>query len=324
MDKIRILLLGVGKFGSSWAQSVIPACADRAAFVGAVDLVPDRAAHLPEGVSFFTDLDAALNAVHPQLVINVTPPRLHTEHNMHLLALGHAVLCEKPIAADLADAERMLAYYQQHGGFLMIGDNYRYSPAFRACRRMLQSGELGGIHSVQCHFRHHHPDYSAFYHGQLAQPLLLDVAIHHLDVARYLMAEEPISTRCETWSAPYTWYQHRPASASIQSRMTGDMHFSYFGTLASPASTTDWNGDWEIECDRGVLRVAGSKLYLYDQPNAEPVAMPLDDQPESRIPMLKEAILALTEGRKAESDLTDNIKTYRWVLDAIRASEERG
>lgn len=322
MDAVQVLLLGVGNFGSSWAQKVIPACADCCTFAAAVDQQPERFRHVPPGVPCFTDLDAALQAIQPDLVINVTPPHLHTVHNMHLLSLGYPVLCEKPIADNPRDAEELLAYYQRQGGFLMIADNYRYAPVFRKCRQMLQSGALGAIHSVQCHFSHHHPDASPFYHGQLDQPLLLDVTVHHLDVARYLIGAEPIRTYCETWAAPYAWYQQRPANATIQAAMANGSHFSYDGTLATPAGTTDWNGEWEIECDGGVLQVHQSQLFLYHQPEGKPTPIQLDSgEAESRLPMLREAIQALQCQRKAETDLTDNIKTYRWIQDAIRSSQ---
>ena len=324
MDKLQVLLLGVGNFGASWAAEVIPACMDVCTFAAAVDRQPDRLAHVPEGVACFMDLDAALEKVRPQLVINVTPPHLHTEHNLHLLSLGYPVLCEKPIADNEKDAEALFAYYQANGGFLMIGDNYRYAPVFRECRRIIKSGTIGAIHSVQCHFRRCHPDFSAYYHGKLAQPLLTDVTVHHLDVARYLMGDEPVQTCCETWDAPHSWYGHRPANATIQSKTSKGIHFSYFGTLAAPASTTDWNGDWDIECDGGVLQIRKSQLSLYAQPDGEPTSIPLaKGETESRIPMLKEAISALQAGRKAESDLADNIKTYRWLQSAIVSSENR-
>ena len=322
MEKLRILLLGVGNFGVSWAQVVIPACADMCIFSAAVDQQATRLQHVPQGVACFTNLDTALQSVKPQLVIQSTPPHVHTALNIHLLSLGYPVLCEKPIADNAKDAEELLNYYQKQGGFLMIGDNYRYSAVFRQCRKIIASGQLGALHSVQCRFRHYHPDFSAFYHGKLEQPLLMDVAIHHLDVARYLTGEEPEKTRCETWDALYSWYQHRPASATIQTQMTGGIRFHYFGTLAAPASTTDWNGEWEIECERGVLQIRRNQLYLFDQPEDNPVPILLEEKEhESRVSMLREALLALREQRKSESDLMDNMRTFRWVLSAVQASQ---
>ncbi len=322
MNPIKVLLLGVGQFGITWARDVIPKCADCCTFAAAVDRQRDRLDLVPPGVARFTDLDEALETVHPDLVLNVTPPDLHTHLNLRLLSLGYPVLCEKPLAGSMDEAEALLAHVQQQGGFLMIADNYRYAPVMRACRRYIAAGALGAIHAVQCHFRRSHPDFSQFYHGRLDQPLLLDVTVHHLDVARYLTGEEPVRTRCETWNAPHAWYQERPASAVIWSEMTGNVRFSYFGTLAAPESTTDWNGNWEIECDRGVLQIIDSKLYLWQDGVRTPLATD-DSETESRILMLREAICAVRERHRGETDLTDNIKTFRWVQDAIQSSAQK-
>lgn len=323
MQPCKILLLGAGNFGASWANDVIPRCSDIAVFSAVVDKNPERQKHISPDIPFYTDLNEALYAVQPHLVINATAPSAHTALNRHLMKMGYPVLCEKPIAEDPTEAEEMLSFYEKQGGFLMIADNYRYSPVMRKCREIIASGKLGKIHNVQCRFRHYHPDYSAFYHGKLSQPLLLDVSIHHLDGARYLMGEEPLKTTCHTWTAPYTWYDSRPANASIHSEMTNDVHFDYFGTLAAAAGTTDWNGDWDIECQGGTLLIRESKLYLYDRPEGEAVPVPFCEPGEdSRIPMLREAISALQAGRKGETDLSDNIKTYRWLQSAIQAAEK--
>ncbi len=318
---VRVLLLGVGQFGRSWAEEVIPACSDVCRFAAAVDQRAERDAYVPQGVAFYTDLDTALGEVRPDLVINVTPPNLHTALNRKLLSAGYPVLCEKPVAENPEDARELLAFYRRHGGFLMIADNYRYAPVFRRCREVLASGKIGNIHSVQCRFRHYHPDFSAFYHGKLDQPLLLDVTVHHLDTARYLTGLEPVRTRCEAWSAPYAWYGQRPANALIHSWLTGAVPFTYFGTLAAPSSTTDWLGDWEIECDRGTLAVREGGLLLYQAENQPPARLAeRGEERASRAAVLREAVSALSGGRKGETDLEDQMRTYRWVQDAIASS----
>lgn len=321
MHPLRVLLLGVGNFGVSWAQDVLPRCGE-AVFAAAVDAQPGRFAFVPDGVPCYTNLDEALDAVRPDLVLNVTPPHAHTALNRHLLLRGFPVLCEKPAAAGLQDAAEILRFYREQGGFLMIAENYRYSPVMRACREVIAFGALGRVLSVQCHFRHYHPDASQFYHGRLDQPLLLDVTVHHLDVARYLTGAEPESTRCETWSAPYSWYGDRPANAHIRARMTGGIYFSYYGTLAAYASSTDWNGDWEIECESGTLRIRQSRLTLYREHEGEPVVLPGEggDSVQSRLTMLREAIDAVRQGRRGETDLTDNIRSYLFIQDAIRSA----
>lgn len=318
--QLDVLLIGLGNFGLSWATHIIPHCREEARLCGVVDLREERWAQVDPAIPRFHTAEEALDHVRPDLVINVTPPDVHTPLNTLLLERSLPVLCEKPIANSLASAAQMAQVLQHTGGFLMIAENYRYHDIFRAVRALLESGQMGQLHRISCHFCHEHPDYSMFYHGRLAHPLLEDVTIHHLDVARYLSSQEPLNVWCREYPAPYCWYGQRPASAHILSDMTGGCVFDYNGTLAAPQSTTPWNGNWELQCDHGVVEIRDNRIYLHQQSQVQelPTACTSED---SRIPMLKEACRALLEGRPGETDFADNLHSFRWMHLAIQSAE---
>jgi len=314
--KLKILVLGLGNFGKSWVESVVSACSDITELVGAVD--EDVNKHI-ERIPCFTKLEEAVSCTMPELVINVTPPHVHNEVNKWLMERNISVLCEKPIASNYEEAKVMQSFAKQSPSFLMIGENYRYSEMFRYCRRLIENNNFGRIHMIECRFRHFHLDYSMYYHGKLEHPLLTDVAIHHLDVARYLTGEEPVSVWAEEYSAPYSWYKERPATALILTTMTGNIRFNYFGTLASPESTTDWSGDWEIECDHGIICIQNGSIFTYENGSKNYHKVKKED--DSRIAELREAVNAIKEGRKAETDILDNFKTYQWLEAAIQSAQ---
>lgn len=240
--------------------------------------------------------------------------------NEMLLKQKIGVLCEKPIADSYENAVEMGHIYKTAQGFLMIGENYRYHTVFRKAKEILMSGELGEIHNVACHFSHYHPDYSMFYHGTLTHPLLEDVSVHHLDLARYLTGQEPRRIWCKEYPAEYTWYGKRPANALLVTEMTGGVVFHYDGTLAAPASATDWNGDWEICCSSGILKISNHCIWLYTNEEIKEIPV-IPEAEDSRVMMLKEACGALREERLGETDFTDNFKTFDWLHKAIRSSE---
>ena len=269
MDRIKILVLGLGNFGHSWATWVVPSCSDCANLVGVVEKDTNKWQGIERNIPKFEELLVALEETKPDLVINVTPPNVHCELTSLILQNNIAVLCEKPIADSYENAVKMGNVLEETKGFLMIGENYRYHLVFREAKKLLQTNNLGKIHHIQCSFRHYHPDYSRFYHGALKHPLLEDVTIHHLDLARYLSDKEPLSVWCKEFAAGYSWYADRPASAVIVTEMTDNVIFHYNGTLASPVSSTDWNGNWEIECDYGVLKIENNKIILLWNDNTE-------------------------------------------------------
>ena len=262
MDRIKILVLGLGNFGHSWATWVVPSCSDCANLVGVVEKDTNKWQGIERNIPKFEELLVALEETKPDLVINVTPPNVHCELTSLILQNNIAVLCEKPIADSYENAVKMGNVLEETKGFLMIGENYRYHLVFREAKKLLQTNNLGKIHHIQCSFRHYHPDYSRFYHGALKHPLLEDVTIHHLDLARYLSDKEPLSVWCKEFAAGYSWYADRPASAVIVTEMTDNVIFHYNGTLASPVSSTDWNGNWEIECDNGILKIENDKIKV--------------------------------------------------------------
>ncbi len=320
MDKVRVAVLGLGNFGHSWATEIVPACAECAELAAVIEKDREKWQGIPEGVPKYESLEEALREAQPELVINVTPPHLHTSLNEGMLRQGYAVLCEKPIAQDKESALEMQRIHEETGGFLMIGENYRYHDIIRRARQALEAEDLGAIHQVSCKFRHYHPDYSMFYHGHLKHPLLEDVTVHHLDLARFLSGEEPEKVWCKEYGAPYCWYQQRPATVNILTEMTNGVVFHYEGTLASPVSTTDWNGDWEIECDKGAVRVSGSSIRVYKEGEQREILLE-NPTPDSRTTMLREACAALREGRKASTDFSDNLRSFLWMRAALESSE---
>ena len=78
-----------------------------------------------------------------------TPNALHKKWTIAALEAGKHVLCEKPIACTVAEAEEMIAAAQKSGKLLMEAFMYRYGGKFRKMMEILQSGVLGKIKAIQ-------------------------------------------------------------------------------------------------------------------------------------------------------------------------------
>ena len=318
MKKTRDLVLGLGNYGRSWAY--VAAKNPEGELVAVVDRSEEALALVDLPVAKYTDLDTAVAEQKPDVVILVLPPHLHIPVARGLMEKGITVLCEKPICSDLKEAADFTAWCAEQGRPCGIAENYRYRPVMRGAKQLLLDGVVGKIRRVNCRFTHYHPDYSMFYHGSLKHPLLNDVTVHHLDLARYLTGAEPLTVTCTEHGAPHCWYQQRPASAEIASEMTEDIFFTYNGTLASPVSTTDWYGDWEIMGDKAVLRICGTTVTLYTAENEKQV-WEFPDGGDTRAPLLSGFIRALQENTFCESDIQDNFKTFHWMQTAAQSAE---
>lgn len=113
-----------------------------------------------------------------------------------------------------------------------------------------------------------------------------------------------------------------PNTANIIAEMTNGVTFNYFGTLAASVTQTEWNGDWQIECEKGNLLIRNDKLYITrgegDRRTEEFI---MQENSDSRAEMLREALAAIGEGRKGETDFSDNMKTFLWLHKCIESSD---
>jgi predicted dehydrogenase len=90
----------------------------------------------------------------------------------------------------------------------------------------------------------------------MAQPLLVDMAIHAFDAARFLLAADPVSVSCRTWNPSWSWYAGDACAAAVF-EMTGGARYVYHGSWCSPGAETSWNGEWRVSAERGTARWDG-------------------------------------------------------------------
>ena len=82
-------------------------------------------------------------------VVIATPVRTHYQLAKEALLRGKHVLVEKPLTANVAEAEELVALAQAQQRILMVGHTFEYSPAVDELRRMVRSGDLGKIYCIE-------------------------------------------------------------------------------------------------------------------------------------------------------------------------------
>ncbi len=140
------------------------------------------------------------------LVDICTPNFCHVENVQETAKAGKDILCEKPMANDLAGARAMLEAVEKAGVKAMCGFTYRQVPAIRLAREMISSGELGEIR----HFRAAYlqdfimePDFPLIWRLEkeyAGSGALGDIGAHITDIARFLIGDiESVSGTLETF-----------------------------------------------------------------------------------------------------------------------------
>lgn len=183
---MKIAVLGLGSAGRRHAANAVALGHDVIAFDPAV------AADAPDGVTVVTSLEEAIDA--GDAVIVASPNSLHADQAVTALEAGRPVLVEKPLAVELADAERVVAAAAAAGAVCGAAMNLRFHPAVAELRRLVESGDLGEVRAAELSFGYDlrlwrpETDYRASYSArkELGGGIALD-AIHEFDYLRWLL-----------------------------------------------------------------------------------------------------------------------------------------
>ena len=185
---MRIGLLGAGRIGRIHGGNV--AAHSRVSLAAVADASAEAAKSLAElhGAKV-ASIDAILADKEIGAVVICTPTDMHSDLIEKAAQAGKSVFCEKPVDLNSDRIRACLTVVKKHNAKLMIGFNRRFDPSFANVRRRIEAGEIGKVELVTILSRDPSPpppEYVARSGG-----LFRDMMIHDLDMARFLLGEEP-------------------------------------------------------------------------------------------------------------------------------------
>ncbi len=144
---MKIMTVGTGGYASVYVNGLLENTDPSIEYVGAVEKYPDTSPakeKLDEaGIPIYTTMEEFFARHTADLTIISTPTFLHREQSICALSHGSYVLCEKPVAPMIGDAEAMMAAEKQYGKFIAIGYQLAYSKAIRSLKADILSGLFG-------------------------------------------------------------------------------------------------------------------------------------------------------------------------------------
>ena len=148
MKNVTVVIAGIGGYGGTVLKNLLPKLEDWGiTLVGAVDPAWAASPYWPEleklGVPHFDSLEAFYQERKADLAILCTPIHFHEEHATLAMRSGSDVLCEKPVAATVPEAQRMAQVAQRTGRNLHIGFQLSYVPAVLELKKDIMAGVLG-------------------------------------------------------------------------------------------------------------------------------------------------------------------------------------
>jgi myo-inositol 2-dehydrogenase/D-chiro-inositol 1-dehydrogenase len=186
---LRVGLLGAGRIGKIHGGNVAAHAGAR--LVAVADALPAAAQALADATGAqVAGISAIIASPDIDAVVICTPTDMHADQIEAAAKAGKAVFCEKPVDLSSDRIRACLATVKAAGTPLMIGFNRRFDPNFAALKRRLDAGEAGATEIVTVISRDPGPppvDYVKRSGG-----LFRDMMIHDLDMARFLLGEEPV------------------------------------------------------------------------------------------------------------------------------------
>jgi predicted dehydrogenase len=142
-----------------------------------------------------TDWRALVDRPDVDVVDICTPGESHAPIAIAALAAGKHVLCEKPLANTVAEAEEMTAAAEKAQGLAMVGFNYRRVPALALARRLIEQGRLGELRHVRAQYLQDwltDPEFPLVWRlrqESAGSGALGDLGAHSVDLAQYLTGD---------------------------------------------------------------------------------------------------------------------------------------
>ena len=193
--KLRIGIIGCGGIATGKHLSALKSNGDLCEVVAFCDGILDRAKKAAqeygvENAQVCQNYNELLANPNVDVVYVLTPNISHSPIAVDAFHAGKHVMCEKPMAINTAEAEKMMTAWKESGKKFSIGYQNRYRADVRHLRSACQNGDLGEIYYAKAYAirRRGVPTWGSFIQGsQQGGGPLIDIGTHSLDLALWLM-----------------------------------------------------------------------------------------------------------------------------------------
>jgi predicted dehydrogenase len=314
---IRWLVIGIGDIAR---RRVIPAILEepRSRLQALVTRDPQKAAAYP-GVEVFTTIEEALRQSPIDAVYVASPVFLHAPQTIACLRAGKHVLCEKPTAMNLAEAQSMVAAAQAHQRIFAVAYYRRLFPNLIRARQLIAEGTIGEpvLAEANCHgwMKNDDPDWARnwlFDPAMAGGGPLYDIACHRIDAMNFLFGE-PLRATGFLSNAVHQMPVEDSATVLIQ--YARGVH-----------ATVDVR--WNSHIDRDQFRVIGTDGEMNLDPLSGPILRvgdveeTLPKHPNVHYPCIENFVAAILDGAPLACPANEALwidRVMQMVLSANRA-----
>ncbi len=332
---LRAVMVGCGQMSNGWLSAIRDTgpLKSQIDMVGFVDLdeglAARRAAEYGHDEAITgSDLAGMFDALRPDVVFDLVVPSARRGVVETALAHGCDVLSEKPMANSLDEARQLLDIARKAGRLHAIVQNRRHLAGIRRLKALIDSGELGAITGLHADF-FLGPHFGGF-REEMDHVLLLDMAIHTFDAARFLLPSEPSRVFCQESNPAGSWFAHGASANALFDCADGSV-FTYRGSWCAEGAPTSWESSWRVIGTKGSVLWDGNDGISGEVRSGtggffhptRPVTLPEvpDLEATGHAGVILDFVTARAAGRDPLSVNSDNIRSLAMVFAAIESAE---
>ncbi len=335
----RMIQIGTGGFGGAWCRAFLPPnVADGLIeVVAAVDVNADALAHAREHLGLsekqcYTDVARALDESPADFCTIVVPPAYHEE--IVDLALAHDlhILSEKPIADTLEASVRIADKVQSAGKKMGVTMSHRFDQDKTTLREEVRSGRHGPLDYLSSRMTCDLRDFGSWgkFRHEMEHPLLIEGAVHHLDLLADLAGAKCAKMLARTWNAPWGEYAGDPNGLAFLTMENGTRAIYEAGNT-NAVGLNCWTREYiRAECRDTTLVLSGRRLEAFPrepergwrpQREGEGAEIPLLEQPKWSNPWLIERFVRWLDGDEPmETNVEANLQSMAMVFAAVESA----
>jgi scyllo-inositol 2-dehydrogenase (NAD+) len=223
MRKLGVGVVGVGEMGKRHAEN-LRRLVPEARLVAIADVAAQRAKQVAEELEIdraYGTLEELLQDKQVDAVVIATPDKFHAQSIRVSAAAGKDILCEKPLALTLLDAQAALAEVSRARVRLQVGFMRHYDPAYVSAKKRIEAGEIGTPVVFKSLGRDKDEPPLAAYQSGVNGMLFYTNSIHDFDLARWLLQDEVSEVQA------YTTTAIRPELANYRDIVAGVVNLKF-------------------------------------------------------------------------------------------------
>lgn len=352
MKKMRVGLVGLGGVAEAYLKGYKEV--NQIEVVAGTELHCERRKDKAEKwkINGYCDLEEMLDKEHLDIICVLTPARSHWEVTKKVAEHGLHVLCEKPLAATVEDAEAIIETCSRNNVQLCYGATWRFLPAIRKAKEMIEQGKLGDIMLFMETYVGG-TGYENFRDaGNLHYPTggpggggmgLIDHGIHLIDLFAWL-SDSPIKSVIGRGNIsghpPHTEY----LTMILENGAVGQLVYNEatFPAEMPNEGIFSWGGSWDINYHlslgggwdaqpqnfriygtKGTLRVFhyANQLFYFGKNKQEQIRVLDRPMPSNFALQMESFVSRLIAGREPEVKGEDGLRARRVALAAYKSHE---